>query len=112
MPFLMHPDGAVALVVHDENHRCRARLHRRAEFGAVHLEVAVAGKADDLSFGVNDLGHDRDGQSVAHRPGLRGRETMTGACDQLTCPPNLELPEAASKALAESLDGDRPGIPT
>ena len=68
---LVHADGPVAAIVDDEDDRRDTRLQRAAELLHRHLEVAVAGEADDAGVGAGDLRRDRRGQAVAHRPRLR-----------------------------------------
>ena len=47
MPFLMHPDGAVAAVIDNQDDRVETRLKRGAEFCAIHLEITVTGEAEN-----------------------------------------------------------------
>ena len=73
---LVHADGAVAAVVDDEDDRPGAGLQRAAELRQGHLEVAVAGDADDRALGVGDLRGDGGGHAVAHGARLRREEAL------------------------------------
>ena len=74
---LVHADGAVASGCRRRGRRPGAGLHGSRELVARHLEVAVAGDADDGAVRVADLGGDGGGQAVAH--GARGRGELGAA---------------------------------
>ena len=69
VPFLVHADGAVHAVVHDQNHHGGIRLHGCGEFLAGHLVAAIAGEADHGARRASELGGDGGWQTVAHRTG-------------------------------------------
>ncbi len=68
----MGADGAVGGVVGDDDDDVGAVLGRRRQLLAGHQEIPVAGEADHLAPGVDQLGGDGRGQAIAHRPGGRG----------------------------------------
>src|SRR5260221_4488941 len=69
---LVHANGAVDAVVHDEDDHRRVVLHGGGELLARHEEVAVAREADYGALGARNLGGDRGWHALAHVAPGRG----------------------------------------
>ena len=96
-PLLVHADRAVAAVVDEEHDRRRARLHRAAELLHRHLEVAVAGQADDAGLRPGELRGDRRRQAVAHRARLRPEQAHAAGERQVLVAPGREVAGAVGQ---------------
>ncbi len=70
MVLLMHPDGAVHPVVHDEDDDRKILLDCGREFLRRHHEAAVPREADNHPFRKAQLSRDGRRQSVSHDAGL------------------------------------------
>ncbi len=90
----MGADGAVDAVVQDQDDRLRIGLERRGKLGAVHLEIAVPGEADDRTSGLGHLGGDGGGKAISHRPGLRREQPRPGAVFEEPPRPDREVARA------------------
>ena len=72
MPLLMGADRAVDAVVEQQDDRLRLVLEGGRQLLAVHLEIAIAGKADDGALGMSDLGG--DGRAILAEAGYSAAE--------------------------------------
>src|SRR6516225_2674154 len=88
---LMHADGAVHRVVEYQNDRSRPFQHRGRQLLPGHHKAAVAAKADDQAVGIDELGGDRGGHAVTHRPAGRPELTSWPAVLQKAVGPAAEI---------------------
>ena len=75
----MHPDGAVAAVVQDQNDRMQPCLQGCAKFGTIHLKITITSETQHKSAAVMRLGRQRCGQPEPHRPALRTQQPLVAA---------------------------------
>ena len=62
----MHTDRAVHTIVHNNHDRFRLIAHGGSQLLAVHHKVTIAAERDSNACGINDLGSNGGGQSIAH----------------------------------------------
>ena len=85
--FLVHADGAVGGVVQNDENRIEARLHGGTKLIAIHLEITIAGKAQNKAVRIMRLGGKRGGHAKAHAATLRAKlARITAEFEELIWP--------------------------